>query len=95
VARENFTLDGEVKDNFSDDPSVNAYDRKSFQFNRLAPLVYGNYNPDDGIFLGGGLDRIHCMGSGRTRLSSAIYFWRVWLRLRGHLTSGTRENSRK
>jgi hypothetical protein len=50
-----FHTDGEVKDNFSDDPSVNAYDRKSFQFNRLAPLLYGNYNPDDGIFLGGGL----------------------------------------
>jgi hypothetical protein len=26
----------------------------AFQYNRLAPLVYGDYNPDDGLFLGGG-----------------------------------------
>jgi len=33
---------------------VNEYDRKSFQYDRFAPLIYGNYNPDDGFFVGGG-----------------------------------------
>jgi hypothetical protein len=42
----------------SDDPSVNTYDRKEFRYNRLAPLIYGNYNIDDGIFIGGGFARI-------------------------------------
>jgi hypothetical protein len=46
---------GEVKDKTADGPEVNAYDRKAFQYNRLAPLVYGNFNPDDGIFIGGGV----------------------------------------
>lgn len=45
---------GEVKDRSSDDPDVNAYDRKAFQYDRLAPLLYGNFNPDDGLFIGGG-----------------------------------------
>lgn len=38
----------------SNDPTVNAYDRKSFQYPRLAPLVFGNFNFDDGLFIGGG-----------------------------------------
>lgn len=46
---------GEVKDRSSDDPDVNLYDRKAFQYDRLAPLLYGNFNPDDGLFIGGGL----------------------------------------
>lgn len=45
---------GHVRDRTSDDPSVNVYDRKAFKYNRLAPLLYGNYNPDDGVFVGGG-----------------------------------------
>jgi hypothetical protein len=43
-----------IKDRRSDDTEVNEYDRKSFQYPRLAPLVYGNYNLDDGVFIGGG-----------------------------------------
>ncbi len=43
-----------IKDKTADDPIVNTYDRKSFQYNRLAPLILANYNPDDGIFIGGG-----------------------------------------
>jgi hypothetical protein len=46
---------GEVKEKLTDDAEVNAYDRKAFQYNRLAPLLYGNFNPDDGIFVGGGI----------------------------------------
>ncbi|MCU0383957.1 MAG: metallophosphoesterase, partial [Cyclobacteriaceae bacterium] len=38
----------------SNDPSVNEYNRRSFQYPRLAPLVYGNFNFDDGLFIGGG-----------------------------------------
>jgi hypothetical protein len=43
-----------VKDRTSFDPQVNNYDRKAFKYNRLAPLLYGNYNIDDGLFVGGG-----------------------------------------
>ena len=45
---------GEVSNRTSDDPDVNMYDRKSFKYNRLAPLIIGNFNPDDGLFIGGG-----------------------------------------
>src|SRR5690606_6627987 len=45
---------GETQDLTSAHPAVNVYDRKAFKYNRLAPLVYGNFNPDDGLFFGGG-----------------------------------------
>jgi hypothetical protein len=45
---------GEVRDERSPDPYVNLYNRKAFKYNRLAPLVYANFNPDDGAFFGGG-----------------------------------------
>jgi hypothetical protein len=45
---------GELRNETSSDPYVNLYDRKSFKYNRLAPLVYGQFNPDDGLFFGGG-----------------------------------------
>jgi hypothetical protein len=38
----------------SSDPAVNEYNRKAFQYDRLAPLLYGNINVDDGLFIGGG-----------------------------------------
>jgi hypothetical protein len=44
----------EVKDLRSGEASVNDYNRTSFEYDRLAPLVYGNYNFDDGIFIGAG-----------------------------------------
>ena len=47
-----------VRDRRSVNPSVNEYDRKSFKYNLFAPVIYGNYNPDDGIFLGGGFIHI-------------------------------------
>src|SRR5690606_6056131 len=34
---------------------VNQYNRMAFRYDRLAPLVYGNFNPDDGLFIGGGV----------------------------------------
>lgn len=45
---------GEVRDRRSTDPTVNSYNRTAFEYDRLAPLVWGQYNPDDGIFFGGG-----------------------------------------
>lgn len=49
-----FVSKGETQDLTSTHPTVNVYDRKAFKYNRLAPLVYGNFNPDDGLFFGGG-----------------------------------------
>lgn len=48
------TSSGEVGDRTSSDPAVNFYDRKAFKYDRLAPLVLGSFNPDDGIFIGAG-----------------------------------------
>ncbi|MEX2232075.1 MAG: BamA/TamA family outer membrane protein [Cyclobacteriaceae bacterium] len=45
---------GEVRDRRAPHASVNEYNRTSFEYDRLAPLVFGNYNPDDGVFLGAG-----------------------------------------
>jgi hypothetical protein len=50
-----FTSTGEVKDRMAAYASVNDYNRTAFKYDRLAPLVFGNYNPDDGVFLGAGL----------------------------------------
>jgi hypothetical protein len=47
--------DGELRDRTSSDLYVNDYNRKSFKYNRVAPLIYGNLNPDDGLFIGGGV----------------------------------------
>jgi hypothetical protein len=44
-----------IKDRTSNDASINNYDRKSFQYNRVAPLIVGNINPDDGLFIGAGI----------------------------------------
>ncbi|SNS91842.1 Calcineurin-like phosphoesterase [Ekhidna lutea] len=38
----------------SNDPAINRYNRKAFQYDVLMPLVTAALNPDDGIFLGGG-----------------------------------------
>ncbi|BDD11883.1 hypothetical protein FUAX_43150 (plasmid) [Fulvitalea axinellae] len=35
-------------------PEVNDYDRYAFKFNQAFPLATAGYNPDDGLFLGGG-----------------------------------------
>lgn len=42
------------RDRRSSDPLINEYNRKEFKYDLLAPLIFGNYNVDDGIFLGGG-----------------------------------------
>ena len=45
---------GEVANRMSKNPAVNSYDRRAFKYDRLAPIVLGNYNVDDGFFIGGG-----------------------------------------
>jgi len=46
----------EIKDLTSDkDPLINDYNRKQFQYNLTMPLLYLGYNPDDGLFIGGGV----------------------------------------
>lgn len=45
---------GNVKDRTSNDPQVNVYDRRAFKYDKLVPLIFGNFNPDDGVFIGGG-----------------------------------------
>jgi hypothetical protein len=37
------------------DPLVNDYNRKMFQYNVVAPVIYPTYNPDDGIYIGAGV----------------------------------------
>ena len=49
------TSAGETANRTSSDPAVNNYDRKAFKYDRLAPLILGNFNPDDGLFVGAGL----------------------------------------
>ena len=49
-----FRSAGEVRDLRAMDPAVNAYNRAAFEYDRLAPLLSGNYNPDDGLFVGAG-----------------------------------------
>ncbi|UII22717.1 BamA/TamA family outer membrane protein [Fulvivirga ligni] len=44
----------EGRNKFKNDTTVNVYDRKSYKYNVLMPLLTGNYNVDDGIFIGGG-----------------------------------------
>jgi hypothetical protein len=48
-----------VKDRRSENAEVNDYNRKAFQYNRFAPLIYGQWNKDDGAFLGSGFVAIN------------------------------------
>jgi hypothetical protein len=45
---------GETKDKRSLREDVNLYDRREFQYDLLSPLAYFGFNPDDGIYVGGG-----------------------------------------
>lgn len=39
---------------------INQYDRKAFQYPLVAPILFGGYNPDDGLFIGlGGIFKTH------------------------------------
>lgn len=43
-----------IKDRTATNETVNEYNWKDFKYNRVTPLIYANYNIDDGVFLGGG-----------------------------------------
>ncbi len=47
-------LGPESRDMTSGHPLVNDYNRKAFRYDYVAPLLSVQFNPDDGIFLGGG-----------------------------------------
>ncbi|MEM7548305.1 MAG: hypothetical protein AAF363_01425 [Bacteroidota bacterium] len=50
------TNSGEAKIKISDkDEQVNEYDRYAFKYDVLAPNFYSGFNPDDGVFIGGGV----------------------------------------
>lgn len=50
------TKSGETKDKRSDsDPNINRYNMEEFDFDLRMPLISFNFNPDDGLFLGGGI----------------------------------------
>ncbi len=49
------SLNSESRNLTSDDPDINAYDRKAFKYNYIGPLASIEYNLDDGIFWGAGV----------------------------------------
>ncbi|GAB3890529.1 BamA/TamA family outer membrane protein [Spirosoma agri] len=51
------TSSSETRSRLSDDKAVNTYDRMAFRYNLTMPLVTIQANPDDGLFLGGGILR--------------------------------------
>ncbi len=55
--RKNTTIMGgsETRSRLSDNKAVNTYDREAFRYNLTMPLVTIQANPDDGLFLGGGV----------------------------------------
>ncbi|MDW3197337.1 MAG: BamA/TamA family outer membrane protein [Cytophagales bacterium] len=48
------TYGKETKSKLSDNPEVNAYNRKGYVYDKTFPLISAQYNPDNGLYLGGG-----------------------------------------
>jgi hypothetical protein len=48
-------LSSESRNLTSDDPDINEYNRRAFQYNYLGPLASVEFNLDDGIFWGAGI----------------------------------------
>lgn len=46
---------GEIESKISDDPRINRFDSRAFEYDVTAPLIATGYNSDDGLFLGGGV----------------------------------------
>ncbi len=44
----------ETSDRLSNRKGINKYDRLLYEYDVVMPLVNGGYNPDDGVFIGGG-----------------------------------------
>ena len=50
------TASNELKNKTTDDDQrVNEYNRQAFKYDVAIPLIGGGFNPDDGIFIGGGV----------------------------------------
>ncbi len=48
-----------IKDKTSDkDDLINEYNRYAFKYDKVMPLINGGFNPDDGLFIGGGVSII-------------------------------------
>jgi len=47
-----FTGTGSYRSFLSEDPAVNAFNKRDFKYNVLVPFLNVGYNPDDGLFLG-------------------------------------------
>lgn len=45
----------DTKDKTSKKKDIHKYDRKAYKLNMTLPILAGGYNPDDGLFLGGGM----------------------------------------
>ncbi len=50
---------GETKIKLSSDPEINAYNRTAFKYDKTVPVISTEFNPDDGLFLGGGFIYTH------------------------------------
>lgn len=46
---------GGTKSKLSKNPEINSYNRTGFKYNKAVPLISTEFNPDDGLFLGGGV----------------------------------------
>lgn len=46
---------GEVENKTTPDPRVNRYDKRSFRYDFVGPLLSTGYNENDGVYLGGGV----------------------------------------
>lgn len=50
------TIEGNgIHDRRSSLPTINEYDRRDFQYETTKPILNFSFNPDDGIFIGGGV----------------------------------------
>ena len=50
---------GEIKNKTSSKKiGINTYDRLEFKYDKTIPQITGGYNPDDGVFIGGGVSFI-------------------------------------
>jgi hypothetical protein len=53
--KDGITIEGKaIRNRTSNDPDVNEYDRKAFEYDKLAPRNTITYNIDDGVFIGTG-----------------------------------------
>ncbi|MEO1050260.1 MAG: BamA/TamA family outer membrane protein [Bacteroidota bacterium] len=58
-SKSSITSTGELKNKSTDKKSsINAYNRYEFKYDKAIPMLNGGFNPDDGLFIGGGVSII-------------------------------------